>query len=162
MSDQDARKTPTASRVVMTELVLPADTNNHGNIFGGRLLALADKCAAIAAVRHCRMPVVTASFDRVDFIRPVRSRDVVVLTAEVTATFRTSMEVQVLVEAENPLSGHRVRSFRARVTMVAIDDHGAPVPIQPLEFDTEEERDRARVAEERRRHRLETRETLDL
>jgi len=148
------RRTPAASRVVMTELVLPADTNNYGTIFGGRLLALADKCGAMTAIRHCRQPVVTASFDRVDFLRPVRSGYFVILTGEVTATFRTSMEVQVTVEAEHPERGVRETTCLARVTMVAVDEHGHPVPVPPLEFDTDEERDRAARASERRRQRL--------
>ncbi|RMF72952.1 MAG: acyl-CoA thioesterase [Acidobacteria bacterium] len=138
----------------MTEIVLPADTNNYGTIFGGRLLALADKCAAMSAVRHCRRPVVTASFDRVDFLRPVRRGYFVVLTGEVTATFRTSMEIQVTVEAEHPERGERQTTCLARVTMVAIDEAGRPVAVPPLEFDSEDERARAERAAERRRQRL--------
>ncbi len=152
------RRTPAASRVVMTEIVLPADTNNYGTIFGGRLLALADKCAAVAAIRHCRQPVVTASFDRVDFLRPVKSRYFVILTGEVTATFRTSMEIQVTVEAEHPERGERETTCLARITMVAIDEHGRPVTVPPLECDTEDERRRAERAAERRRQRLERRD----
>ncbi len=147
---QDTRRTPTASRVVMTEIVLPADTNNYGTIFGGRLLEWADKCAAIAAIRHCRSSVVTASFDRVDFLRPVKARYFVVMTAEVIAAFRTSIEVAVSVDAEHPERGERVRTCEARVTMVAVDELGHPQEVPPLEFDTDAERERSREAHERR------------
>jgi acyl-CoA hydrolase len=151
------RHTPAASRTVMTELVLPEDTNTHGSMFGGRLLALADKAAAMAAIRHCRMPVVTASMDRVDFVRPVRAGMIVILTAELTAAFRTSMEVAVTVEAENPLSGVRETTCRALITVVAIDEGGQPSAIPTLEFDTAEERLRAARGAERRAARLASR-----
>ncbi len=151
------RHTPTSSRTVMTEIVLPEDTNTHGSMFGGRLLALADKAAAMAAIRHCRRPVVTASMDRVDFVRPVRAGMIVILTAELTAAFRTSMEVAVTVEAEDPLSGVRETTCRALITVVAIDDGGQPAPIPVLAFDTEEERSRAARGAERRAARLASR-----
>jgi acyl-CoA hydrolase len=138
----------------MNEIVLPEDTNTHGDMFGGRILALADKAAAMAAIRHCREPVVTASMDRVDFLRPVRSGMIVVLTAELTAAFRTSMEVAVTVEAESPTSGVREKTCSALITVVAIDGTGRPVPVPPLEFDTGEERLRSERGAERRRARL--------
>ena len=157
MSDTH-RRTPSASRVCLNEIVLPADTNNYGNIFGGRLLELADKSAAMAAMRHCRMPVVTASFDRVDFLHPVRARWFVVLNAEVTAVFNSSCEVEVLIEAEVPETGKRTRACQAHVTFVALDELGKPQSMPPLEFDTDEERARAERAASRRKNRLETRD----
>jgi uncharacterized protein (TIGR00369 family) len=141
----------------MTELVLPEDTNTHGNIFGGRLLALADKCAAMAAMRHCRQNVVTASVDRVNFLRPVREGMIVILTGEVTASFRTSMEVLVTVEAEAPRSGGREATCHALITVVAVAEGERPVLVPPLEFETDEERLRAERAAERRRLRSESR-----
>lgn len=149
-TDRTLRRTPAASRVVMTEIVLPADTNNYGTIFGGRLLEWADKCAAIAAIRHCRSAVVTASFDRVDFLRPVKARYFVVMQAEVIAAFRTSMEVEVTVDAEHPERGERVRTCEARVTMVAVDELGHPLEVPALLYDTEAEAERAQVATARR------------
>ncbi len=157
MSPTEGR-TPAHSRTVMTELVLPADTNNYGHIFGGRLLALADKCAGMAAMRHCNLPVVTASFDRVDFLRPVKAGMIVILTGIVNAAFRTSMEVGVTVEAEDPVTGSRVTTCRALITVVAIDHTGRPAPVPPLVPETDEERARMERAAERRRRRLETRE----
>lgn len=151
------RHTPGASRTVMTEIVLPEDTNTHGTIFGGRLLALADKCAAMVALRHCRRHVVTASMDRVDFLLPVRQGMIVIVTGEVFAAFRTSMEVGVTVEAEDPLNGRREVACRALVTLVAVDDEGRPVPVPPLAFDTDDERQRAERGAERRKARLASR-----
>ncbi len=150
-------RTPSASRVEMTELVLPEDTNNYGHIFGGRLLALADKCAAMAALRHCRLPVVTASFDRVDFLRPVRQGMIVILRGEVSAAFRSSMEVVVGIEAEDPVTGLRVTTARALITLVALDATGHPASVPELVLETDEERARFERATERRRHRLENR-----
>jgi acyl-CoA hydrolase len=155
---QEDRKTPRASRTVMTELVLPEDTNNYGHIFGGRLLALADKCAAMAAMRHCRQPVVTASFDRVDFLQPVRQGMMVILTGEVNAAFRTSMEVGVRIEAEDPRSGERRATTRALISLVAMDEGGSPTPVPPIEPDTEEERQRMDRARERKAQRLRLRD----
>lgn len=153
----EPRLTPSHSRTVMTELVLPEDTNTHGHMFGGRLLALADKCAAMAAMRHCREYVVTASMDRVDFLRPVKAGMIVILTGEVTAAFRSSMEVSVTVEAEAPLTGLRETTTRALMTVVAVDREGRPIAIPPLEFESEAERERAERAVRRREHRLASR-----
>ncbi len=150
-------RTPAASRTTMTELVLPEDTNTHGDIFGGRLLALADKCAAVAAMRHCRRHVVTASMDRVDFLRPVREGMIVILTGEVTAAFHTSMEVVVNIEAEAPKTGVHEVTCRALITVVAIDEAGRPTAVPPLDLETDEERARAARAAERRRLRLASR-----
>jgi acyl-CoA hydrolase len=158
--DKAERRTAAASRTVMTELVLPEDTNSHGDIFGGRLLALADKCAAMAAMRHCRRLVVTASMDRVDFLRPVRAGMIVILTGEVTAAFRTSMESVVTVEAEDPLTGLKEVTCRALMTVVAIDADGRPAPVPPLEYDADEDRRRAERAAERRRLRLASKGTV--
>jgi acyl-CoA hydrolase len=154
----DLKYTPESSRVEITELVLPVDTNNHGNIFGGRLLALADKCAAMVAMRHCRMPVVTVSIDRVDFVKPVKAGMIVILVGELTATFNSSMEVRVTVEGEDPIAGVRVTACRAWISMVAIDAAGHPTKVPPLVFTTDEQRARAERAKERRAHRVATRD----
>ncbi|UCF68055.1 MAG: acyl-CoA thioesterase [Acidobacteriota bacterium] len=159
MSTPDTdRRTPEISRVVMTTIVMPADTNNYGHIFGGRVLAMADKVAAMAAMRHCRLAVVTASIDRVDFIRPIKSGMIIILTGEVNAAFTTSLEVGVRVEAEDPITGHRIEACRALITLVAIDRAGHPVRVPKLEFDTDEQRERAQRAQQRRKKRLATRD----
>lgn len=151
-------RSPDDSRTEITELVLPVDTNNYGNIFGGRLMALADKCAAMVAMRHCRMPVVTASIDRVDFVRAIKAGMIVTLRGEVNAVFNTSLEVGVTVEGEDPITGVRVTACRALITMVSIDVTGHPTPVPLLELRTAEQEARAERARERRRQRLATRD----
>ena len=157
---RDLERTPSASRTTMTTIVLPADTNNYGHVFGGRILALSDKVAAMTAVRHCRLPVVTASIDRVDFLHPIKSGMFADFVGEITAAFRTSMEIAVTVEAEDPISGTKILACRALLTIVAIDASGRPVPVPKVDFEDDEQRARAVRAEERRRQRLATRDGI--
>jgi acyl-CoA hydrolase len=138
----------------MTEIVLPEDTNARGSIFGERVLALVDKCAAIAAMRHARSEVVTASLDSVDFRSGVRVGNILVLNARLNAVFRSSMEVEIEVHSEDPLSGERHLTTRAFVTMVAMTADGRLAPAPQLEFVTDEERERAVAAGVRRRERI--------
>jgi acyl-CoA hydrolase len=142
------------SRVEMTEIVLPEDTNHRGHIFGGRVLALVDKCAAVAAIRHAHGEVVTASVDSVDFRSGVRAGDVLVLHGRLNAVFASSMEVEVEVHAEDPRSGQRRLTTRAFVTMVAVGPDGRPTAVPALEPRSDEERERAAQARQRRRQRL--------
>jgi acyl-CoA hydrolase len=146
---------PSLSRVLMTSIVLPGDTNARGTIFGGRVLEMIDKAGAIAALRHCRAEVVTASMDHVDFRSPIRLGDIVRLEAVVNQVFRSSLEVGVKVYSEDPRSGERRHTTTADVTLVAVDAAGRPQPAPPLELRTPRERRRAREAERRRRWRLE-------
>ena len=95
MSERPRPHTVAASSLTMTELVLPEDTNTWGNMFGGRVMALVDKCAAMSAIRHSRGGVLTASFDRVDFLHPIRLGEMIILEGRVHATFRSSLEVGV-------------------------------------------------------------------
>jgi len=149
-----AKHTVEASRVEMTEIVLPEDTNTWGNIFGGRVLALIDKCAAVVAIRHCRSGVLTASIDRVDFLAPVRLGEIMVLRGRLNATFRTSMEVGVDVYAEKPVTGESSLTCRALVTLVGVDRDGRPEPVPPMVPGSDDDRDRMRRATERRKARL--------
>jgi len=142
------------SLVEMTEIVLPEDANSHGSIFGGRVLALVDKCAAIVAMRHTRSLVLTASVDSVAFLNPVRVGHVRVLKGRLNAVFGSSMEAEVQVFAEDPLSGQRNMTTRAFVTMVAVGAGGAPRTAPPLAPATDAERERAIRAVERRQTRL--------
>jgi acyl-CoA hydrolase len=153
--------TPRASRVETAQIVLPGLTNVHGNIFGGILLQWIDVAAAIAAARHCHAPVVTASMDRVHFLRPVRLGAVVILQAQVNHVAHTSMEVGVRVFAEDPLDHSRVQATRAYVTMVAIDDKGHPRPVPPLVLETDDDRRRSADAERRRAVRLAERRAIE-
>src|SRR5262245_65697447 len=112
-----------ASRTEMTEYVLPQHANALGNVFGGQIMAWVDLCAAICAQRHSGSMAVTAFVDDLKFQRPVRIGEVVRLRAQVTATFRTSMEITVVVEGENSRTQERWPCVDARITFVAIDDH---------------------------------------
>jgi acyl-CoA hydrolase len=153
--------TPRASRVETAQIVLPGLTNVHGAIFGGILMQWIDIAAAIAATRHCRQPVVTASMDRLHFLRPVRLGAVVIVQAQVNFVARTSMEVGVRVFAEDPRGPERVQATRAYVTMVAVDGEGRPVPVVPLLLDSDEDRRRHRDAELRRQVRLAERRAIE-
>lgn len=142
------------SRVVMTEIVLPEDTNHRGSIFGGRVLALMDKCAAIAAIRHARGEVLTISMDTVEFRNPVVAGQILILNGWINAAFGSSMEIEVEVGSEDPSSGDRNLTTRAYVTMVAVDDSGRPRKVPRLLAADEEEARRATEAGLRRKLRL--------
>ena len=142
------------SLVEMTEIVLPEDTNARGSIFGGRVLALVDKCAAIVAMRHARSEVVTASLDSVDFRSGVHVGNVLVLSGRLNAVFGSSMEIEVEVRSEDPLTGDRRLTTRAFVTMVAMSPQGRPCPAPRLELVSAEERERASAAAARRNERI--------
>ncbi len=152
-TDRAARQ-PGDSLVQMTEIVLPEDSNPRGTVFGGRVLELIDKCAAVAAIRHVRRHVLTVAMDSVEFHSPVKVGNILNLTARLNATFRTSMEVEVEVHAEDPLTGRRTLTTRAFVTMVAVDESDRPTTIPALAPATDEDRRRAADAAERRRLRL--------
>ena len=149
-----------ATRVETAHVVLPSHTNAMGTLFGGVLMQWIDVAAAIAAARHARGPVVTASMDRLHFLRPVRAEDFVIIRAEVTYTARTSMEVEVAVEAEDPWTGERAATTYALLTFVALDEHGRPRPLPPLVAETAFERKRFAQAARRRRARLRERRAL--
>jgi acyl-CoA hydrolase len=142
------------SLVEMTEIVLPEDSNSKGSIFGGRVLALVDKCAAIVALRHARTDVVTAALDSVDFRSGVRVGHVLVLHGRINEVFRSSMEIEVEVHSEEPRSGLRRLTTRAFVTMVSMGPDQCPCPAPRLLITGAEEEARARAAAERRRVRL--------
>lgn len=147
-------KPVSASQVVMTELVLPSHTNALGTIFGGVVMSWIDIAAAIAAQRHSNSSVVTASIDRLNFVAPVRNGWVVNLKASINAVSRTSMEVGVRVDAENPRTGEKFHTASAYLTFVALDDKGKAIPVPPLLLESEHEKRRNEAALQRRQHRL--------
>lgn len=158
MTDSDrAAKTVKESHHETSEIMMPQHANNLGHVFGGVVLALVDKVAAVAAYRHARTACVTASIDRVDFREPVYVGDLVILKASVNYVGRTSMEVGVRVETENLLTGRRRHTNSCYLTFVAVDRDGRPVPIPDLIPETQEELRRHHDASERRRRRLEER-----
>jgi len=139
----------------MTQIVMPMHTNGAGGLmFGGIMVQWIDVCAGVAAMRLAAGSVLTASIDRLDFLSPVRVGEVVVLHAQVNFTSRTSMEVGCRVETEDMTSGTRRYVTKSYLTFVAVDDHGRPRPIHPLELATEEDHRRHREAEARRIERL--------
>jgi uncharacterized protein (TIGR00369 family) len=148
-----------ASRAVMSELMMPHMANNLGHVFGGVLLSLVDRVAAVAAMRHARRSCVTVSVDRVDFHEPIHLGELVTAHASVNYVGRTSMEVGVRIEAEHLLTGKRRHTNSCYVTFVAIDQAGRPVPVPPLALETAEDRRRHAAAEARRRRRLEERQS---
>ena len=141
-----------------SELMLPQHANNMGHVFGGVVLSMMDKTAAIAGFRHSRAAVVTASIDRVDFRQPIHLGDLLVMKASVNWVGRTSMEVGVRVEAEELLTGRRRHTNSCYLTFVAVDRNGRPIEVPGLDPETPDERRRWEAAKERRRRRLEERE----
>jgi acyl-CoA hydrolase len=148
------------SRSTLVKWMGLEDANSAGFVHGGVVMKLCDEAAGISAIRHSRQRVVTAAVDRMTFIRPVNIGELLTCTASVNGAWRTSMEVGVRVEAENPRTGDRRHTSTAYLTMVAIDDEGRPTPVPPLSPDTEAEQRREREAEVRRRNRLAEREEI--
>ena len=136
------------------------DANSAGFVHGGVVMKLCDEAAGISAIRHSRRRVVTAAVDRMTFIQPINIGELLTCTASVNGAWRTSMEVGVRVEAEDPRTGDRRHTTTAYLTMVAIDDDGRPTPVPPLTPETEAEQRREREAEVRRRNRLAEREEI--
>jgi acyl-CoA hydrolase len=148
------------SQTVLVHSLGPTDANSAGFVHGGIVMKLCDEVAGIAAIRHCRSRVVTAAMDRMTFILPVHIGELVTCSATVNAAWRTSMEVGVRVEAENPRSGDSRHTSTAYLTMVAVDDDGKPMPVPPLLTESEAEQRREREAELRRQNRLAEREQI--
>jgi acyl-CoA hydrolase len=130
------------------------DANTADSVHGGTIMKLCDEAAALAAIRHARRRVVTAAMDRMTFLIPIRVGELVTLSAAVNAAWRTSMEVGVRVEAEDPLTGAVRHTNTAYLTMVALDEAGRPAEVPPLITETAQEQRRRRQAELRRDNRL--------
>ncbi|MFC5700061.1 acyl-CoA thioesterase [Cohnella faecalis] len=153
----DAPKPMSHSRSLMTELVFPGDTNHHGTMFGGTLMQYIDKIAAISSIRHCGKAVVTASQDSLDFLSPIKVGEAVELEAVVTWTHRSSMEVYVVVRAENLFTRERRVTVTAFSTFVALDENGKPTPVPSVYPDNDEERKLHESADERYEQRMKRR-----
>ena len=135
-------KTPNQSRTIMTDLVLPSETNPLNNLFGGELLARMDRAASIAARRHSRRIVVTASVNHVAFNRAVPLGSVVTVEAKVSRAFKTSMEVFIDVWTEDRESGERTKANEAIYTFVAVDETGRPIAVPEIIPETVLEKER--------------------
>ena len=144
----------------MTELVLPNDTNQLGNLLGGRLMHWIDIAAALVAMKHSGRVCVTASVDEISFIEPIKLGHVVSIEAIITRAFTTSMEIGVIVHREDPLNSMTAHTSTAYLTFVAIDQYGKPLPVPPLNPVTHDEKRRYEEALIRREQRLAKREQL--
>jgi acyl-CoA hydrolase len=137
-----------------SELALPNDANSLGNVLGGKVMHLVDLAGALAALRHARCPVVTASVDHMNFLHPVHIGELILLRSSVNRVFHTSMEVGVKVWVEDLRTGERKHTSSAYLTFVAIDTEGKRVPIVPVIPETEEQKRRYEEALLRREYRL--------
>ncbi len=135
-------KTPSDSRTILTDIVLPSETNPIGNMFGGELLARMDRAASIAARRHSRRITVTASVNHVAFNKMIPVGSVVTIEAKVSRAFKSSMEIYLDVWIEDRESGLRTKANEAIYTFVAVDEMGHPVPVPQLQPETEIEKQR--------------------
>jgi len=151
-------KTVSASRINIAQLMQPEHANNLGNVHGGWIMKLVDEAGALACMRHAQHRVVTVAIDSMVFRHPIRLGDLVLLTAELTDVGRTSMEVEVQVQAENPITGARAHTNTAYAVYVALDDAGKPTPVPALLTETDEERRRQAEAKRRQTHRLQERQ----
>ncbi|HVL86789.1 MAG TPA: acyl-CoA thioesterase [Candidatus Thermoplasmatota archaeon] len=140
--DRLAPKPVSASKSELTEQVLPGEANPLGYLLGGRVMHLMDIACAMAALRHCRRPVVTVSVDKLDFRHPVKIGHFIILKSSVNFTGKTSMEVGVKVESEDPLTGERWHTSSAYFTFVALNQFGKPTPIPAVVPQTPEEKRR--------------------
>jgi acyl-CoA hydrolase len=147
-----------ASQVVMTQLVLPTHTNALGTVFGGTVMSWIDIAAAVCAQRHSQKAVVTASIDELHFLAPIYKGWVVNLKASINYVSRSSMEVGVKVESENPITGERFHTASAYLTFVALGSDGKSTAVAPLKFVTEDQKRRAHEAEVRKVDRLKRKE----
>ena len=147
-------KARSESSTTVVRIMMPMDANVAGNVFGGTILRLIDEVASIVAFRHARKNVVTASIDRMDFLAPVYIGDLLRLNASINYVHRTSMEVGVRVEAENPLTGQVRHTGTCFLTYVALDKDRHPTPVPPIAPETEEDKRRLAEAKLRRDLRL--------
>ncbi len=157
MTDRAVRPV-SASQHVTSELIMPHDANILGHAFGGTIMAMVDKAAAVAAFRHARTACVTASIDRVDFREPIHVGDLVTCKASVNYVGTSSMEIGVRVEAEDLIGGNLRHTNTSYLTFVAVDRNGRPVPIALVKPETPEQERRYQAAQARRRRRLEERQ----
>ncbi len=145
---------PRESETVMSELMMPQHANIMGNVFGGVILSLVDRVAAVAAIRHASKQCVTVSVDKVDFREPIHVGELVTAFARVNFAGRTSMEVGVKVIAENVMSGDKRHTNSCYVTYVALDEKGEPAPVPPIVPETPDEKRRYDRAAQRRASRV--------
>lgn len=150
-------KSAEESKAEMTIRMFPSDANPAGNVFGGEILKQIDTIAGIVAQRHCQRNVVTASIDRVNFLKPVFVGDVLVLHARLNYVHKSSMEIEIKVKAENLLNGTINLTGTAFVTVVALDENGHPIRVPELMLETEEDKIKFSEGKARREKRIKER-----
>jgi acyl-CoA hydrolase len=163
VGDKDQRvdgKAVSESAVQLARLMGLGDANSAGNVHGGTVMKLCDEAAGLAAIKHSRSRVVTAGIDRMDFLYPIHVGELVTFSASVNAAWRTSMEVGVRVDAENPRTGEARHTNTAYLTMVALDEEDNPTAVPPLIASTPTEQRRMREAQLRRANRLAERDQI--
>ena len=143
-----------ASRITISQLMQPEHANHHGNVHGGWIMKLVDEAGALACMRHAQHRVVTIAIDQMVFRQPIHIGDVIILTAEVTYTGHTSLEAEVQVIAENPITGEQVHTNTAYLVYVTLDEDGKASEVPALIAETPEEKERMKEAERRQIHRL--------
>jgi acyl-CoA hydrolase len=151
---------PNETRATLALWMGPQEANIAGFVHGGTIMKLCDEAAGLAAVKYSRQRVVTAAIDRVTFLVPIHLGELVTFSASVNAVWRTSMEVGVRVDAENPLTGERRHTNTAFLTIVAVDAQGRPIALPPLEIGDAEGKRREQEAQIRRANRLAERERI--
>ncbi len=154
MTDLSPGKRISDSRVTLAQLMQPIHANNHGNVHGGEIMRLMDEAGALACMRHAGHRVVTVAVDRMTFRQPIHLGDLVTLTAEVSYVGRTSLEAEVLVSAENPVTGECVYTNTAYLVYVALDGDEQPVPVPPLIPEDDDQRERMAEGRVRQEYRL--------
>ena len=147
-------KSTRASRVTLSQLMHPEHANLLGNVHGGWIMKLVDEAGALACMRHAQKKVVTVAIDSMTFRQPIRIGDLIILNAEVTYTGKTSMEAEVRVLAENPVTGEQTHTNTAYLVYVALDDEGRPTSVPVLVTETEEEKARMAQAQKRQAYRI--------
>ena len=147
-------KTSRASRVYLSQLMQPEHANNHGNVHGGWIMKLVDEAGALACMRHAQTRVVTVAVDSLVFREPIKIGDLVTFTAEVTYTGRTSMEAEVQVTAENPITGERTHTNTAYLVYVGLNENNQPTTIPQRALETEEDKARYEQAKLRQQRRV--------
>ena len=152
--DNLTTKTMRSSQTSIAQLMHPEHANLLGNVHGGWIMKLVDECGALACMRHSQRRVVTVVVDSMTFRQPIKIGDLVTLTAEVTYTGRTSMEAEVHVQAENPITGVKTHTNTAYLVYVALDEDGKPVAIPQVVDETQEEQLRIENAKQRQALRL--------
>jgi len=150
----EIRKKVIESTATLSQVMMPHHASHYGNVHGGIIMKLVDEVAYVAASRHARRNVVTASIDSLNFENPVRIGDVISLRAELTFVGKTSMEIEVHVDTEKVKTGQVLPVATAFLTMVALDEKGRPTPVPQLILQTQEERKKYEEAKARREQRL--------